>query len=89
MTIGKNAFRILNMRALPDQPTDPDYPKEEWIDQGDREAALDPSRRVKSEKEKEKESQEEGEQADEVMKRENPEDEDQTGDYVNYEISFA
>ncbi|BGO94717.1 hypothetical protein NBRC10512_007335 [Rhodotorula toruloides] len=82
MTIGKNAFRILNMRALPDQPTDPDYPKEEWIDQGDREAALDPNRRIKKEKKKEEES-------DEVMKQENPEDEDQTGDYVNYEISFA
>jgi hypothetical protein len=45
MTIGRNAFWILNMRALPDQPTDSDYPKDEWIDQGDREAALDPNRR--------------------------------------------
>lgn len=70
------------MRALPDQPQDPDYPKEEWIDQGDREAALDPKRRERNEQEDHKKS-------DEVLKQENPEDEDQTGDYVNYEISFA
>ncbi|GAA5990859.1 hypothetical protein JCM10908_000050 [Rhodotorula pacifica] len=81
-TIGKNAFRILNMRALPDQPQDADYPKEEWIDQGDREAALDPKRREKKE-------QEERNASEEVLKQEDPEDEEQTGDYVNYEISFA
>ncbi|TKA51956.1 hypothetical protein B0A53_05040 [Rhodotorula sp. CCFEE 5036] len=81
-TIGKNAFRILNMRALPDQPQDHDYPKEEWIDQGDRENALDPNRR-------EKDEQEDRQKTDEVLKQESPEDEGQTGDYVNYEISFA
>ncbi|CEQ38684.1 SPOSA6832_00141, partial [Sporobolomyces salmonicolor] len=83
-TIGKNAFRILNMRALPDQPGEPDYPKEEWIDQGDKGAALDPARRQKKKEEKEKKD-------DEVLKQEGatPEDEDQTGDYVNMEISFA
>ncbi|GAA6058016.1 hypothetical protein NBRC10513_006565 [Rhodotorula toruloides] len=36
-----------------------------------------------------KKGKEKEEEADEVMKQENPEDEDQTGDYVNYEISFA
>lgn len=51
-TLGKNAFRILNMRALPDQPGDKEYPREEWIDQGDREAALDPNRRMKNEEDK-------------------------------------
>ncbi|GAA5909086.1 uncharacterized protein JCM6883_002600 [Sporobolomyces salmoneus] len=87
-TIGKNAFRILNIRALPDQPTDPDYPKEEWIDQGDREAALDPNRREKKEEEaKEKKL----EKSKDILQEEgtSPEDEDQTGDYVNMEISFA
>ncbi|GAA5950615.1 hypothetical protein JCM10213_006938 [Rhodosporidiobolus nylandii] len=83
-TIGRNAFRILNMRALPDQPGEPDYPKEEWIDQGDREAALDPKRRAAKREEK-------AEKEEEVLTREgtSPEDEDQTGDYVNYEVSFA
>ncbi|KZO96650.1 hypothetical protein CALVIDRAFT_537016 [Calocera viscosa TUFC12733] len=31
---GDNPLRILSMRALPDRPGDPDYPREEWIDQG-------------------------------------------------------
>ncbi|GAA5997561.1 hypothetical protein JCM5350_005068 [Sporobolomyces pararoseus] len=90
-TIGKNAFRILNIRALPDQPADPDYPKEEWIDQGDREAALDPNRREKSEEQLKQEKQEKAEKSEEILQHEgtSPEDEDQTGDYVNMEISFA
>ncbi|GAA6056005.1 hypothetical protein JCM3770_002138 [Rhodotorula araucariae] len=83
-SLGNNAFRILNMRALPDQPHEKDYPREEWIDQGDREAALDPNRRVPASKAPEQKTEE-------VLKAEgtNPEDEDQAGDYVNYEISFA
>ncbi|ORY73397.1 hypothetical protein BCR35DRAFT_148274 [Leucosporidium creatinivorum] len=78
-TIGQNALRIVSMRALPDQPHESDYPKEEWIDQGDEDAALDPNRRTKQEK-KEDQIKTPGE---------TPEDEDQTGDYVNFEISFA
>ncbi|PBK93314.1 hypothetical protein ARMGADRAFT_1013004 [Armillaria gallica] len=31
---GDNPFRIVSMRALPDRPTDSEYPREEWIDQG-------------------------------------------------------
>ncbi|KAF5369071.1 hypothetical protein D9758_002979 [Tetrapyrgos nigripes] len=31
---GINPFRVVSMRALPDRPTSPSYPKEEWIDQG-------------------------------------------------------
>ncbi|KAF8578018.1 hypothetical protein K439DRAFT_1363416 [Ramaria rubella] len=31
---GTNSFRIVSMRALPDQPTDKEFPREEWIDQG-------------------------------------------------------
>lgn len=31
---GTNPFRIVSMRALPDQPGDKEYPREEWIDQG-------------------------------------------------------
>ncbi|GAA5918640.1 hypothetical protein JCM6882_007890 [Rhodosporidiobolus microsporus] len=83
-TIGRNAIRILNMRALPDQPGDKEYPREEWIDQGDREAALDPNRRMKKKEEK-------AQKEEEVLNQEgtSPEDEDQTGDYVNYEVSFA
>ena len=31
---GTNPFRIVSMRALPDQPGEKEYPREEWIDQG-------------------------------------------------------
>lgn len=31
---GTNPVRIVAMRGLPDQPGDPEYPREEWIDQG-------------------------------------------------------
>lgn len=31
---GTNPLRIVSMRALPDQPHEKDYPREEWIDQG-------------------------------------------------------
>lgn len=80
-TIGKNALRIVSMRALPDQPHEKEYPREEWIDQGSREDALDPKRRTSEQKEKDKQ---------EAVEQGNlPEDEDQTGDYVNFEISFA
>lgn len=65
------------MRALPDQPHEKDYPKEEWIDQGSDEQPLDPKRRKGGEEGKKKEIEDE---ADGV-------DEDQTGDYVNYEVS--
>ncbi|KAG9080546.1 hypothetical protein FRC06_006453 [Ceratobasidium sp. 370] len=34
---GTNPFRIISMRALPDQPGDKEYPREEWIDQGTNE----------------------------------------------------
>lgn len=31
---GTNPLRIVSMRALPDQPGEKEYPREEWIDQG-------------------------------------------------------
>ncbi|KAL8286155.1 hypothetical protein RQP46_004643 [Phenoliferia psychrophenolica] len=76
-TIGKNALHLVSMRALPDQPHHKDYPKEEWIDQGDKEHALDP--KLMSEEQKQKKVQSEGADADM----------DQSGDYVNFELSFA
>lgn len=99
-TIGKNALRIVSMRALPDQPHEKEYPREEWIDQGSKEDALDPNRRTEEQK-----KQDEKEAA--LQSGTNPEDEDQTGeyaraehesrlrheyyagDYVNFEVSFA
>lgn len=72
-TIGKNALRIVSFRALPDQPHEKDYPKEEWIDQGSKEDALDPNRRELSEEQEKKKEAIETEGA-------SPEDEDQTGE---------
>lgn len=77
-TIGHNAFRILNIRALPDQPTDSDYPKEEWIDQGDEEAALDPNRR-KSEKQIEDEKRE---KSQELLNEEGTSPEDEVSSFL-------
>ncbi len=31
---GTNPFRIISMRALPDQPGDKEYPRDEWIADG-------------------------------------------------------
>ena len=76
-TIGKNALHLVSMRALPDQPGDKDYPKEEWIDQGSKEHALDPNNMPADKKQKVVESG--GAEADL----------DQSGDYVNFELSFA
>ncbi|SCV68713.1 BQ2448_834 [Microbotryum intermedium] len=91
-TIGKNALRIISMRALPDQPNESEYPHEEWIDQGSEEEALDPARRKKKVDKRKDLSEEELKKLDEINKQvegEDPEDEDQTGDYVNFEISFG
>ncbi|KAM0755850.1 hypothetical protein T439DRAFT_308275 [Meredithblackwellia eburnea MCA 4105] len=76
-TIGKNALRIVSMRGLPDQPQHKDYPKEEWIDQGSDEHALDPN--------KKKQKPEGVDKTDGVDQP----DLDQSGDYVNLEVSFA
>ncbi|SGY31845.1 BQ5605_C002g01266 [Microbotryum silenes-dioicae] len=91
-TIGKNALRIISMRALPDQPNESGYPHEEWIDQGSEEEALDPSRRKKKVDKRKDLTEEESKKLDEINKQvegEDVEDEDQTGDYVNFEVSFG
>ncbi|EJD51313.1 hypothetical protein AURDEDRAFT_159718 [Auricularia subglabra TFB-10046 SS5] len=59
---GTNPLRIISMRALPDQPGDKEYPREEWVGLS------------KGEIEK---------------KRSEGKDEDQSGDYVNYEVAFS
>ncbi|KAJ3523496.1 hypothetical protein NM688_g8720 [Phlebia brevispora] len=71
---GTNPARIVSMRALPDRPGHPDYPREEWVgldkDEQSRRQAQDvdtgephdPSKQV---------------------------DTDQTGDYLNYEVSLS
>lgn len=88
-TIGKNALRIVSMRALPDQPTEPDYPKEEWIDQGDKSVRVE---------QQGKKGGEDGVDVSSHLPRSSSlggclrcgdTQLDQTGDYVNFEVSFA
>lgn len=44
---GSNPVRIISMRGLPDRTTDKDYPKEEWIDQGEKQTKKDADERDK------------------------------------------
>ncbi|GJE96327.1 C2 domain-containing protein [Phanerochaete sordida] len=71
---GTNPVRIVSMRALPDQPGHPDYPREEWVglnqDEDSRKQAA------------EAESGDSDDPAKQV-------DTDQTGDYLNYEVSIS
>lgn len=70
---GTNPFRIIAMRALPDQPGDKGYPKEEWIDQGEAD-------RKRAESEGKEDDKSKGKS--EIGKAEDFTD--QSGDYVNF-----
>jgi Ca2+-dependent lipid-binding protein len=75
---GTNPLRIVSMRALPDRPGDPKYPREEWV-------GLDKDAESKA-KAKEVEK---GKSDDPAKDLSEQVDEDQTGDYLNYEISVS
>lgn len=68
---GKNSIRIVSMRALPDRPSDKEYPRQDWIDKGDLTVRNDEQQQV----------------VDGEKSGESDVDTDQTGDYVNYEVS--
>lgn len=61
---GDNPLRILSIRALADVQSDPDYPREHWINKGDTEAQSKDT-------------------AGKIL------EEDQAGDYYNFEVAFA
>ena len=65
---GTNPVRVVSMRALPDQPGHPEYPKEEWVGLDQDEESKARAERV-------------GEDEDEEEAGDRP-DTDQTGDYV-------
>lgn len=71
---GTNPVRIVSMRALPDQPGQPGYPREEWVgldqDDGSRKQAAEV---------------EQGNSDDPAKQI----DTEQTGDYLNYEVSIS
>ncbi|EKM56362.1 uncharacterized protein PHACADRAFT_172085 [Phanerochaete carnosa HHB-10118-sp] len=71
---GTNPVRIVSMRALPDQPGHPDYPREEWVGLDQDEASRKKAAAAES-----------GDSEDPAKQI----DTDQTGDYLNYEISLS
>lgn len=73
---GTNPIRIVSMRALADQPDHPDYPREEWV-------RLDKDAQSKAQAtEKDQDGDASSDPSKEI-------DTDQTGDYVNYEVSVS
>lgn len=60
---GTNPIRIMSIRALPDSPGDPGYPRKDWIDKGEDVELKDT--------------------AGDVI------EEDQAGDYYNFEVAFS
>lgn len=71
---GTNPLRIVSMRALPDQPGHPDYPREEWV-------GLDKDKESKDQQMQANEGGAGGEGAE-------GEDTDQTGDYLVSSLSL-
>lgn len=80
--IGKNAFRVIAMRALPDQPHEEEYPRDEWINQGQGE-------QLKKEKEEKRKQRQVIEEKEQHNQEETEEDLDESGDYYNFEMSLA
>jgi hypothetical protein len=75
---GTNPIRIVAMRALPDQPGHPDYPREEWVGlDKDTQSKLQAAEAAK------------GKSSDPAKDVSGEQDDDQTGDYLNYEISIS
>jgi hypothetical protein len=75
---GTNPLRIVSMRALPDQPGHPDYPREEWVGlDKDTQSKLQAAEAAK------------GQSADPAKDVSDQADDEQSGDYLNYEISVS
>ncbi|KAN0059936.1 hypothetical protein ACQY0O_007909 [Thecaphora frezii] len=75
--IGENPFRLVAMRGLADTMGDAEYPREEWIDQGRKDLA---NANANGDK---KLSPEEDADGDGIA------DDDESGDFLNYEVAFS
>ncbi|KAE8229644.1 hypothetical protein CF326_g5382 [Tilletia indica] len=88
---GDNPFRFVALRGLPDMQGDDEYPREEWIHQGKPEeaAASNPqgtpanAGSAPTPNEIKPISPEEDQDGDGIK------DEDESGDFLNYEVSFS
>ncbi|SJX62547.1 uncharacterized protein SRS1_13394 [Sporisorium reilianum f. sp. reilianum] len=87
--IGDNPFRLVSMRGLSDMMSDKEYPREEWITQGkkvpDEKEGADAKKEKKQEVSDAKKELEAAEDAD----GDGVADDDESGDFLNYEISFS
>ncbi|SPO27403.1 uncharacterized protein UTRI_10520 [Ustilago trichophora] len=81
--IGDNPFRLVAMRGLSDMMSDKEYPREEWISQGEETAEQKAAKaEKKSQAQKELDAAEDAD-GDGVA------DDDESGDFLNYEVSFS
>jgi len=88
--IGDNPFRFVALRGLPDMQGDKEYPREEWIHQGKPEeaSAANPQGTPATAEQaappgNKPLSPEEDQDGDGIA------DEDESGDFLNYEVSFS
>ncbi|KIS69626.1 uncharacterized protein UMAG_02161 [Mycosarcoma maydis] len=87
--IGDNPFRLVAMRGLSDMMSDKEYPREEWIDQGKKDQLkAEEEKNKKQEKEKVSDAKKELEDAADAD-GDGIADDDESGDFLNYEISFS
>ncbi len=78
--IGDNPFRLVAMRGLADMMGDKEYPREEWITQG---------KQVPDNEEDKKSDAKKALDANEDADGDGIADDDESGDFLNYEISFS
>ncbi|TKY86188.1 hypothetical protein EX895_005013 [Sporisorium graminicola] len=86
--IGDNPFRLVAMRGLSDMMSDKEYPREEWIHQGKKDSEKNGADAKKEKKEEVSDAKKELEAAEDADGDGIP-DEDESGDFLNYEISFS
>ncbi|UZJ56460.1 hypothetical protein CBS101457_005780 [Exobasidium rhododendri] len=83
---GTNPFRFIAFRGLADVMGDPEYPREQWIAQGKAKEENVPKEQIKKEK-AEKEEEKKAIEAD--SDQDGVADDDESGDFLCYEISFS
>ncbi|KAK0555282.1 hypothetical protein OC846_001795 [Tilletia horrida] len=81
--IGDNPFRFVALRGLPDMQGDKEYPREEWIHQGKPDEAHGGTVMESAPPGNAPLKPEDDQDGDGIA------DEDESGDFLNYEISFS
>ncbi|CCF52271.1 hypothetical protein NDA14_004101 [Ustilago hordei] len=87
--IGENPFRLVAMRGLADMMSDKEYPREEWITQGKQVPDTEAEKKQTEEKKKNKSEAEKALEVAEDADGNGVADEDESGDFLNFEVSFS